>query len=172
MRLSSIGQPPTVVPDVRKRVAGRGVSVHPRRGCLEQAVKHGAFRRAFRCDVRVDVDELVQWAVAQYGRRIDGLLGGARRAGLLALGTEAVRAALGRRAVVLLVVARDAAPGREELSRAAERLGGDCLVYGDKRTLGKLFGRDELAVIAVLDAGVARELCRAAQGATGLAEAS
>lgn len=172
LRLVLAGQPPVLVPDVRRRAGGRGVSVHPRRACLERAVRRGAFSRAFRRELRLDVGQLSRWAVVQYERRIAGLLTGAYRARRAVLGAEAARSALRAGSVELLVVAADAAHASAELEQVAERLGEKCLVYGDKEMLGKLLGRPALAVIAVLDAAIGDELRTAAQSANGLAEAS
>jgi histidine ammonia-lyase len=52
-------------------------------------------------------------------------------------------------------------------------LGGSCLVLGDKASLGLLFGRQSVAVVAVTDTLIAEQLQRAARCAAALdAEAS
>jgi hypothetical protein len=50
-----------------------------------------------------------------------------------------------------LVVAGDAGEGHEGLLHAAERLGRRCLVVGDRASLGKLVGRELVAVLAITD---------------------
>jgi ribosomal protein L7Ae-like RNA K-turn-binding protein len=55
----------------------------------------------------------------------------------------------------LLVVASDATANRQDLMRAAERLGGSCLVHGDMQSLGRLLGREVVAVAAVTDREIA-----------------
>ena len=172
VRFVLAGDPPAVVPDVRRRGAGRGVSTHASLRCLQQAVRSGAFRRAFRRDVQVDADQLASWAGGQYGRRIDGLLGAAHRSGKAVAGSDRVRQALAARPGCLLVVARDARGDRDEIMRSAERLGSACLVHADRAGLGTLFGRESVAVAAVTDAAIAEELQVAARCVTGLAEAS
>jgi predicted RNA-binding protein YlxR (DUF448 family)/ribosomal protein L30E len=172
LRFVLAGDPPAVVPDVRRRGAGRGVSVHPRRRCLDAAVRAGAFKRAFKRPVAPDASELAHWAESQYGRRIDGLLSSAHRAGHAVYGTDRVRDALRERQVRLLVVASDARGDREEIIRSAERLGGACLVHADRTALGALFGRESVAVAAVTDPAIAEELQVAARCVAELAEAS
>jgi predicted RNA-binding protein YlxR (DUF448 family) len=164
MRFVLAGDPPQIVPDVARRAGGRGVSVHARRHCLETAVRSGALRRGLKADVPgVNADELARWASGQYARRLNGLLLAAQRGGHAAVGTERVRDAIARRRAALLVVAGDASDAREELMAAAERLGGHCVLFGDKAGLGRLFGRETVAVVAVTDGNIAQEMQRAAR---------
>lgn len=163
--------PPFLVPDVNDKLGGRGVSVHPTRKCLEAAVRRGGFAKVLKRAVPVGTDELARLAAEQYTRRAESLLVAARRANVIAVGTDAVREALREGKVAALVVAADAAGRREELEQSAERLGKRCVVLGTKASLGQLFGRDEVGVAAVLDAGIASALTRAAARALALLEA-
>lgn len=149
---------PRLVPDVRSRIPGRGVSVHPRSACLEKAVRRGGFARALRSPVDVDLRELAHRAAEQYLRRVDGLIGSAVRSQRAAIGTDAVRDAMTSGRLMTLVVAGDAAGRREELMAAAARLGRRCVVLGDKAWLGRLAGRGDVAVLGLLDAGIAGEV--------------
>lgn len=160
---------PELVPDPRRRLPGRGVSVHPSRDCVRLAVERGGFARALGTKPAVGVDSLCAQAAAQYARRFGGLLLAARRSGALAVGTEAVRRALASAAPPLLLVAEDAAGRRQEIAEQAARLGGHCVVFGTKEELGRLLGRDEVGVLAILDEGLAREVAATAARATELA---
>ncbi|HKU39190.1 MAG TPA: DUF448 domain-containing protein [Polyangiales bacterium] len=159
-----------LVPDVRKRQPGRGVSVHPRYRCLQSAIASGAFKRAFKAPIQASARELADAARSQYERRAQGLLLAARRAHKLALGTEAVRDAIAARRAKLLVVASDAEGHREELEHAAARLGRACLVWNTKQGLGHLFSRATLSILAVLDTGIADELQSVVGSVAELAE--
>ncbi|HKP55596.1 MAG TPA: DUF448 domain-containing protein [Polyangiales bacterium] len=163
-------QAPGLLPDVRKRGPGRGVSVHPRFRCLQSAVQSGAFKRAFKAPVQASASELAHVARVQYERRAEGLLLAARRAHKLALGTEAVRDAIQDRRAKLLIIAGDAEGSREELQQAALRLGRSCLVWNTKIGLGHLFSRATLSILAVLDHGIADELQSVVGSVAGLAE--
>ena len=163
--------PPFLVPDVADKLGGRGVSVHPTRKCLDAAVRRGGFAKVLKRAVPFTTNELAQLAADQYTRRAESFLVAARRANAIALGTDAVRDALRAGKVLALVVAADAAGRREELEEAAARLGRRCVVLGTKASLGQLFGRDEIGVAAVLDAGIASALTRAAERAQALLEA-
>jgi len=94
-----------VAVDLAGRSFGRGAHVHARAACLAKACA-GGFSKAFRRQVVVDPVELGRDACAAADRRIEGLLLGARRAGLLAFGEEAKGA--GAASTPLFIVARDA----------------------------------------------------------------
>jgi predicted RNA-binding protein YlxR (DUF448 family) len=162
LRLAITSEPPWVIPDPRRRLGGRGLSVHPTRDCVEAAAKRGGFARALRRSVAVDVEALCTTAAALYAKRVESLLLVAARRKWLALGTEAVRAALGEGRLELLVVAADAVNRRDELTSVARRLGKRWIVFGTKHSLGKLFSRDELGVLGVLDRTIADEVVRSA----------
>jgi uncharacterized protein len=182
---------PLLVPDPQRKLGGRGVSVHPTRRCVELAVRKGGFARALRKSVQLDVGALCGSAALLYVMRAESLLIAAARRKKLAIGTDAVRDALrgsappgtpeggtpsGERGIVvarsapveLLVVAADAEGRREELTATAERLGRRCTVFGTKFSLGRLFGRDEVGVLGVLDRGIADEVVRCTAHATEL----
>jgi predicted RNA-binding protein YlxR (DUF448 family)/ribosomal protein L30E len=162
---------PFLIPDIAGKLGGRGVSVHPTRACLESAVRRGGFARALKRAVPCTVDELASLAAAQFERRAASLIVAARRAGALVVGTDAVREAMREATVAALVVASDAAGRRAELEGAAARLGKRCVVHGTKASLGRLLGRDEVGVVAVLDVGIASALARAAARGQALLEA-
>lgn len=173
LRFVLAGDPPTFVPDVTRRASGRGVSVHPTRRCIEAAVRTGALRRGLRAQTvhaAPSADELADWARGQYARRVDGLLVAAFRSGHAELGADAVGAAIATRRAAALIVAGDATENRQDLLASAQRLGASCIVYADKASLGRLFGRETLAVIAITDSDLAVELQRAARCAAVLAE--
>src|SRR4051795_10568760 len=80
LRFVLAGDPPQIVPDLPRRAGGRGVSVHPRRPCLDAAVRNGALRRAFKTELpALNAEDLARWASGQYARRLDGLLHAAYR---------------------------------------------------------------------------------------------
>lgn len=172
LRCVLAGDPPAVVPDVRRRGGGRGVSVHPCRECLAKAVRARAFGRAFRLSREPNAEELADWASQQYSRRAEGLLEAAVRSGHAVIGEERVREAIDARRVQLLLLAGDAAERRHRLLGSAERLGDRCVIHSDTTGLGKPFGRPSVAVVAITESEIARELQQAAHRASELAEAS
>ncbi len=104
-----------VVPDVAAKLPGRGAWVRADRASLEQAVKKGAFARAFKANAKAS-DDLVDQTETLLSRRCLDLLGMARRAGAIAIGATQVEAAIRGKPVFFLIEANDGAEeGREKL---------------------------------------------------------
>jgi predicted RNA-binding protein YlxR (DUF448 family) len=160
LRLAALGEAPYVAPDLERKLGGRGMSVHWSRVCVVLAAKKGGFARALKRSVTIDPEALADDVVRVVVQRAESLLVAAARRKKLALGTEAVREALRGTGVEVLVIAGDADGRPEELEASAARLGGRCAVLGTKTSLGRLFGRDELGVLAILDRGIGDEVVR------------
>ena len=102
-----VGPDGAVVPDLRRRLPGRGVWITAHRHFVEGAVQRRAFERAFKADVRVS---------AQLPEELEGLLelsalnalSIAHKAGLVILGFAKIEAAVAAAPLVALVRARDA----------------------------------------------------------------
>jgi predicted RNA-binding protein YlxR (DUF448 family) len=139
---------------------GRGAHVHPRRECLTRAAKNG-LSRSFKTRVETSGEELAAQLVDACDRRIAGLLMGAWRGRLLAVGADAVTAALDKGAPAV-VVAADAGGVAERGAVGRAVAEGRAVAWRDKKALGSLFGgRDEVAVCAILSESIASEVARA-----------
>ncbi|HEY5959957.1 MAG TPA: DUF448 domain-containing protein [Polyangiaceae bacterium] len=93
-------------------------------------------------------------------RRAAGLISAAYRARYVALGSDASRQAFHEGRARLVVLASDAlAAGKESWIETATAKG-LLAVWSTKAELGALMGRDELAVLTVLDSGLAQSLTR------------
>jgi predicted RNA-binding protein YlxR (DUF448 family) len=148
---------PFVAVDLGRRLGGRGVSVHPDRACIRSASLRGGLARVLRgAGARVDPESIEHMIVQQLQRRVAGLLSSAQRKRGLALGAEAVRAALQAGRGYLLIRASDSRGKVTELSRAAIALGCATVTWGTKATMGDAFGRSDLGVLLVMDRGIAR----------------
>jgi ribosomal protein L7Ae-like RNA K-turn-binding protein len=147
------------------------VWVHPSLACVKAATDKGGLARALKREVRLESAWLAGVMRDAIGRRIEGLLLSASRKRALAVGTDATRDALGRSAVEALVIAADAAGRRDELAASASRLGRHAVVFSTKSSLGRLFGRDEVGVIGILDGGIAAEVVESGQRLVDLSEA-
>lgn len=146
-----VGPEGDVVPDLARRLPGRGMWVLARREVLQRAVEKGLFAKAARRAVKAS-DDLVD--------RVEGLLlerpladlGRARRAGRAVSGFVKVEQMIGRKQAGLLIVAAEAdGDGLGKLEATGlpiERL-------GDAGLLGGIFGRDHAVYVAVArdDAG-------------------
>lgn len=131
---------------------GRGAHVHGAPSCLAKALK-GGLGRVFKQEIKGDAEAIGQSIVAAADRRIEGLLSGAKRAGHLAIGGDAVTEA---KEPALIVVAKDAAAAAKLPVVERAIASGDAIAFTEKTRMGALVGGNrEVAVVAVLHAGVA-----------------
>ena len=156
VRLVVGDSPPFVAVDLGRRLGGRGVSVHPRNACVRSAALRGGLARALRGVAQVEPESIARMIVQQFEQRVVGLLNAAQRRRGLALGTDAVRAALQANKGDLLIRAADSRGRGDELARAATALGCATVTWGTKASLGEAFSRPELGVLLVADRGIAR----------------
>ena len=83
------------------------------------------------------------------------LLGFANKAGKLAIGRSAVISAHLKNRVYAVVTARDAS---EKINSMANDLNVELFRYGTKEELGRILGREEVAIIGILDVGFAKSI--------------
>jgi predicted RNA-binding protein YlxR (DUF448 family) len=151
-----VGPDGEVVPDLKRRLPGRGVWVTASRAAVAEAVNRRAFARGFRTEVRVapDLAGLVERLLE---RSVLDALGIVRKAGRVAVGFARVERALATEPVVALLHAADA--GREGTrkiaaaarSRLGEKAGG--LTVVDAFTAAQLdlaLGRPNVVHAALL----------------------
>jgi len=146
-----VGPEGDVVPDLARRLPGRGLWVMAERAMLERAVEKNLFSKAARAAVKASADLadrverlLLERALADLGR--------ARRAGRAVSGFVKVEQMIGQGRAGLLVVA-DEADG-DGLGKL-QATGLPIARLGDAMALGGLFGRDHAVYVAVArdDAG-------------------
>jgi len=144
-----------VVVDLAGGSFGRGAHVHATSACVAKACA-GGFSHAFRRPVGSKSGVVVEALVAAADRRIEGLLLGARRAGWLAFGEDAKRAAEGD--LPLVVVAKDAGQSALGGSLRQAVADGRIVAFRTKAELGRLFSREVVAIVAVRHGAGAREI--------------
>jgi uncharacterized protein len=118
-----VGPEGDVVPDVKRRLPGRGIWITARRDAVAEAVKRRAFARAFKREVRV-ADDLALTVERLLERAALDALAIAHKAGQVVTGFTRVEAALaaGPSVVAALIDASDAArDGRRKLIATAVR---------------------------------------------------
>jgi predicted RNA-binding protein YlxR (DUF448 family) len=145
-----------VVVDVASSAFGRGAHVHPDAACIKKACA-GGFARAFRCPIVADAAALREQIIQGCNRRLEGLLTGARRARLVAIGEEAT-SAMGAGAPLAILASDAGANATKAFSWAIAE--GRAVAWKDKATLGSLLGRDEIAAVVLKNAGIASEFMR------------
>ena len=136
---------------------GRGAHVHASKECAQKALR-GGFAKVWKCKVEGTVESLGEQVLDAADRRIEGLLAGARRGKLAISGSDVVRAAYRDGTAAIIVVASDAAAAAKlsEIQDAVAQ--GKAIGWSNKQRLGAIFGRDEVAVCAVLHEGVAKAI--------------
>ncbi|MGH6988801.1 MAG: RNA-binding protein [Stellaceae bacterium] len=110
-----------VVPDVKRKLPGRGLWITGTRDAVTQAAQRNVFARGFKRNVRVAAD-LATATERLIERATLDALAIAGKAGLVAAGFAKVEAALGDDEIVALIHAADAADdGRRKLDAAWQR---------------------------------------------------
>lgn len=146
-----VGPEGDVVPDLARRLPGRGLWVKAERATVERAVAKNLFAKAARASVKPAADLadrverlLLERALADLSR--------ARRAGRAIAGFVKVEQMVGQRRAGLLVVADEAdGDGLGKLKAS----GLPIARLGDAAALGGIFGREQAVYVAVArdDAG-------------------
>jgi hypothetical protein len=117
-----VGPDRAVVPDLKRRLPGRGVWVTATRDCLAKAAKRNAFAHAFGSDAKVAADLPDQVAGLMQRALLDALAI-ARKAGEVVTGHAKVEAAAEQGAAVAYLQALDAGPEGVRQIMAAIRRG-------------------------------------------------
>jgi uncharacterized protein len=110
-----------VVPDLKRRLPGRGVWVTANRAAVDDAVRRNGFARAFRRDVRAAPD-LAAEVERQLERSALDALGIAHKAGRVVTGFARTESEIASGPVVAILQAADASPdGVRKIAAAAAR---------------------------------------------------
>ena len=141
-----VGPQGDVVPDLARRLPGRGMWVRAERAAVERAVAKNLFAKSAKAAVRPERVErlLLERALSDLGR--------ARRAGRAVAGFVKVEQMIGRQRAGLLIVADEAqGDGLGKLQAS----GLPIARLGDAAALGGIFGREQTVYAAVArdDAG-------------------
>ncbi len=150
---------------LERRGEGRGAYLCPDPRCLENTVKLKALRRALGSDVvpvnARDLREAINQAVLQ---KVERLLGLARRARKIVVGSRAIRQALGAGWVRLVLVRRhdnDSVSGvNRQTQEEAERRGVPVMTVFSGDAPDVVFGDQPREAVALLDDGFAEGIMR------------
>ena len=140
-----VGPEGEVVPDLARKLPGRGLWVRAERAVVEQAVARKAFAKAARAALSAPADLAERVERLLLARALEDL-SRARRAGRAVSGFVKVEQMIGRGRAGLLIVAAEAdGDGMTKLAATGlplERL-------GDSTSLGGVFGREQVVYVAV-----------------------
>ena len=131
--------PDGVVPDLKRKLPGRGIWITATKETLAEAVKRNVFARGFRRDIKVATDLAEQTERLLIRAALDALAI-AGKAGLVAAGFAKAEAALMRDKVTALIHASDAADDGVRKLAAVLRTRPDA----DSIVVVRTFGTDQL----------------------------
>ncbi|MBN1946574.1 MAG: DUF448 domain-containing protein [Bradymonadales bacterium] len=137
--------------DLRHRCPGRGVYLHPRRRCLQQALHRKSLQKALGS--RIDSGDPEEWMERMRTAlmvRFQERLSLARRAGAVVSGIEMVRRTMAENLALLVFVASDSSEGTaRQVSSNAMRKGLPTIDWIDGRQLACAVGLEYLSALAV-----------------------
>ena len=144
----------TVVPDVFGKLPGRGAWIGANKAMLEDGLKANVFARAFKAN-STPMPDIVSEVERQLLQRCTGLLGMAKKSGVVVLGFDQVRAYIRKQEAGWLIEASDGAEdGRNKVHFLAKAIYEDVKVAGalSSAELGVAFGREHV-IHALLEQG-------------------
>jgi predicted RNA-binding protein YlxR (DUF448 family) len=116
-----VGPAGEAVPDIKRKLPGRGIWITATREAIEESIKRNVFARGFKRDVRVAKDLAALTERLLETAALDALAM-AGKAGLVVGGFAKVEASIGRADVLALIHAADAAAdGKRKLDGALHR---------------------------------------------------
>lgn len=114
-----------VVPDVKRKLPGRGLWIGGTRDAIADAVKRNVFQRGFKRGLRVAPDLAAETEKLLERAALDALAIAAKAGGVVA-GAAKVEAATGRAGLMAVIHASDAADdGKRKLAAAVQRESGE-----------------------------------------------
>lgn len=148
-----------VVPDIRRKLPGRGVWVTANQDLVAKAARKGVFARGFKAEAKADHD-LAETVGELLDQAALDALGMAKKAGLVAVGHDKIAVALKKGAVSLLLHASDAASGSRKklgaIARSVTRSGGGEVEISQPwpgEVLDRALGMDKVVHVALMDGG-------------------
>jgi predicted RNA-binding protein YlxR (DUF448 family) len=116
-----VGPAGEAVPDVKRKLPGRGIWITASRTAIDEAVKRNVFSRGFKRDLKV-ADDLAGRTENLLARAALDALAMAGKAGLVIAGFAKVEATAGRNGILALIHASGAAEdGKRKLMAALQR---------------------------------------------------
>jgi len=151
-----------VVPDVAKKLPGRGAYTCFSRSCLEMAIKKRQFGRSFKGMAKTaSAEEMLSLVTALQTERISATIAMANKAGRVVSGSDTVMDALRKGNVSLLILAEDISnESAAKFLAIAGKTGVESFRFSLKEQLGSPLGKDIRSVVAVAPGPFADNLRR------------
>ena len=147
-----------VTPDLAQKLPGRGYWVRARKDDINRAVETKMFLKASKSSITPPV-ELAAQVEQLLVRRLEGLLGLARKTGKIVLGFAKVASAVENGGAFLVLHASDGmADGKDKVGRFAKRNGVPVYSVLDSQHMSAALGGDNIVHAAIKDVGWAKRL--------------
>ncbi len=151
-----------LVPDLLKKLPGRGVYTCPKESCIRQACERKSFSRAYAKEVTgADAGLLRDWIIKAMEDRIASYISLANKAGKVVSGSDMVAESIRRNGAGqgLVLIASDVSDdiGRKTRGLAAQH-GVESFAIFDKDRYGALLGKGMRSVLAVQGQGFSEKL--------------
>jgi predicted RNA-binding protein YlxR (DUF448 family) len=164
----TVSGPAALVIDYREKLPGRAAYVCPRMECIKTALSKGLFSKALRVKVgNLSSEEFISRLTMGIEEKIKSLIAMAAKAGKLAAGYSAVRDALEKGRVELLLYARDISEGTKEGVTVPNTSFPQVTLFS-KDEFGKLLNRELIGVIGIEDRGFADAILKETERLKGL----
>ena len=164
-----VSGPAGIVIDLRDRLNGRAAYVCPRRDCITKAFSRDTLAKSLRSKLVLPQTEVFVAQLADLIRlRMQSFVSMALKAGKIAAGYSAVRDALGKNRVKLLLFAADVSSGtRDKIDSVCSGTMTRNVPF-TRDDFGRMLGRELVGVVAILDQGMANALGYEAERLNGL----
>jgi predicted RNA-binding protein YlxR (DUF448 family) len=151
-----------VLPDIARKLPGRGAYTCFSRSCLYLAVSKRQFSRSFKGEVTLlPEDEMVTMITKLQKERIISLIAMANKAGKAVSGSDSVMDALRKGSVALLLLAEDiSADSKARFTAIAGKTGVKVIDFSFKERLGATLGKEIRTAVAVISLPFADALDR------------
>lgn len=163
-----VAGPGDIVIDYREKLPGRAAYVCPRTICIEKALSKEGLAKALHTKVRTpSAEEFVERLGAGIEEKIKSLLAMSAKAGKLAAGYSAVRDALEKGRIQMLLYAKDLSEGTKEkvpVPFASFRFA----TLFSRDELGRLLNRELVGVVGIEDKGLADAIWKETERLKGL----
>lgn len=160
-----VGPEGDIVPDLRRKLPGRGIWVRAGRKYVEKAASKGLFARAARASVKVpdNLGDLIEGLLAT---KLVASMSMSRKAGLAVCGFEKVKSTLVSESAELLFQASDGSKATKTKLRPPKGPESrfECL---NSAELGLAFGRDHVIHAALAAGGVTEQVRFEARSLSG-----
>jgi predicted RNA-binding protein YlxR (DUF448 family) len=159
-----IAGPDGVVIDYREKLPGRAAYICPKRECINKAFSKGNLSKALHCKIRMpSLEEFISSLATAIQGRIKSLVSMSIRAGKLAAGYSAVKDALEKGRIELIVYAQDISEGTlGKVAHAGPASMRTATIF-TRDELGGLLNRELVGVLGIEDKRLADAIWKEAE---------